>query len=50
MKPNKADKGMWLRAQTANQQLKQNAESQDVDDMQDLSVLHTTQSEAISQQ
>ena len=40
---------MWLRARTANQKFKQNAQTQDTDDMQALSVLYLTQLEAISQ-
>ena len=50
MKPNNVGKGMWLMAQTASQKLKQNAETQDVDGMQALSILNTTKLEAISQQ
>ena len=34
MKPNKADKNMWLRDQIANQNQKQNAQTQDADGMQ----------------
>ena len=41
---------MWLRAQTANHKLKQNALTQDTDDMQALSVLYMTQREAVSKQ
>ena len=43
MKANNAGKSMWLHDQTANQKLEQNAETQDVDDMQALSVLYMTQ-------
>ena len=43
MKPNNAGKGIWLRAQATNQKLKQNAETQDADGMQALSVLNITQ-------
>ena len=50
MKPNNADKDMQLRAQTANQKLKQNVETQDVGALHDLSVLYMRQLEAISQQ
>ena len=50
MKPNNAGKGMWLRAQTANQKSKQNVETQDADGMQALSVLYMTQLKAISKQ
>ena len=50
MKPNDTGKKMWLRAQTASQKLKQNAQRYDADDMQALSVLDMTQLEAISQQ
>ena len=41
---------MWLRVQNANQKFKQEAQTQDADDMQAFSVLYMTQSEAISQQ
>ena len=41
---------MWLRAQTTNQKLKQNFETQDIDGIQALSVLYMTQLAAISQQ
>ena len=41
MKPNKADENVWRRAQTANQNLKQNAQTQE---------FHMTQLEATSQQ
>ena len=41
---------MWLLAPTANGMLERNAETQDVDGMQSLSVLYMTQLEAISQQ
>ena len=34
MKPNNADKNIWLWAQTANQKLKQNAQTQDADGLQ----------------
>ena len=34
MKPNNAGKNMWLRAQTTNRKLKQNAQVQEVDGMQ----------------
>ena len=34
MKPNKAGKNMWLRAQIVNQNLKQNAQTEDADGMQ----------------
>ena len=44
------DKDVWLRAQTANQKLKQNAQTQDADGMQALSVIYITQLDAISQQ
>ena len=50
MKPNNAGKNIWLRAQTLNQKLKQNAQTQDADGMQALSVLNTTKLEGISQQ
>ena len=41
---------MWLRFQTANQKLKQNAQTQNADGMQAFSVLNMTQLEAKSQQ
>ena len=34
MKPNNAGKNIWLRAQTANQNFTQNAQTQDADGMQ----------------
>ena len=40
---------MWLRDQTANQEFKQNTQTQDADDVQALSVLHSAQLEAVSQ-
>ena len=40
---------MWLPARTANQKLNENAQKQDADDIQALSVLYMTQSDAISQ-
>ena len=50
MKPNNAGKDIWQRVQTVNQKLKQNAQTQDVDGMQAMSVLYMTQLEAVSQQ
>ena len=50
MKPNNAGEDMWQRAETANENLKQNAHKQDADDMRALSVLYMTQSEPISRQ
>ena len=41
---------MRLRTQTASQNLKQNAEAQDADDIQALSVFYMTQLEAMCQQ
>ena len=41
---------MWLRAQTANQKLEQNAQTQDADIMQDFSLLYMTQLETLSYQ
>ena len=35
IEPNNAGKNIWLRAQTASQKLKQNAQTQDADGMQD---------------
>ena len=49
MKPNDAGEDMWLWAETANENLKEEAQTQDADGMQDLSVLHMTQVEVISQ-
>ena len=40
MKPNNTGKEMWQRAQTANQKLKQNAQTHDADSMQAISVLY----------
>ena len=42
MKPNNADKNIWLRAQTLNHKLKQNAQTHDADGRQAFSVLYTT--------
>ena len=50
MKPNNAGDDMWLRAQTANQNLKQNTQAQIADSMQALSVLYMTQLKAIPEQ
>ena len=50
MKPNNAGNYTWLRAQTANQKLKRNAQTQGVDGMQALSALKKKQLEAMSQQ
>ena len=41
---------MWLRAQSANQKLKQNTQTQDADAMQAMPVLYMTLLEAVSQQ
>ena len=41
---------MWLRTETANEQLKQDAQSQDVDGLQSMPVLYMTLLEDISQQ
>ena len=48
MKPNRAGKNMWLRVQIANQNLKQNAQTQDAVGVQTFSALYMTQLEAIS--
>ena len=40
VKPNNAGKGMWPRAQTANQKFKQFGKTQDVEGMPALSVLY----------
>ena len=50
LKPNKACKNMWLRAQIATQHLKQDAQTQDADDMYIFSSLYVTRLEAISRQ
>ena len=50
MKPNNAGKEMWLRVQTVNQKLKQNAQTQDGDGMQTIFVQNMTQLEVIFQQ
>ena len=50
MKPYNAGEDMWLRAQTANQKLKQNAQTQDADGMQAMSVLYMTLLETVSQE
>ena len=41
---------MWQRPQTANQQLKQSAQTQDADGMQAMSVLYMALLEAVCQQ
>ena len=41
---------MWLPAENADEKFKQDAQTQDADGMQTLSVLYTTLSEAILQQ
>ena len=38
MKPNNSGDDMWLRAQTANEKLKEDAQTQDAAGMQDMSV------------
>ena len=43
MNPNNAGKDMWLWAQTANQKLKENGQTQGANGMQALSVLCMTQ-------
>ena len=45
-----ADEDVWLRAETANERLKQNTRTQDADCMPAVSVLYMTQLDAISQQ
>ena len=50
MKPIMTGEDMWLQAPTANQKLKQNAQTQDADGRQAMSVFYMTQLEAISQQ
>ena len=49
MKPNNASKYIWLRSQAANQKLNQNAQTQDAEGIQAISVLYMTQLDAISQ-
>ena len=50
MKPNKADRNLWLWAQITNQNLKQNAQTQDADGRQVFfSVLYTTHLETTFQ-
>ena len=49
LKPNNADKDLWLRTQPANQKLKQNAQTQGADDMQGLPMLFMKKLKAISQ-
>ena len=46
MKPNKVGKNMWLPAQIAYQNLKQNAQTQDADGMQIFYTLYLTEVEA----
>ena len=41
---------MWQRAQTSNQKLKHNAQTQDADGVQTMSVLYMILLEAVSQQ
>ena len=50
MKPIYAGEDIWLRAETANEKLKQDAQSQNYNSMQTKSVLYMTQLEAISLQ
>ena len=50
MKPNIAGKDMCLWNQTANQKLKQNAQTQDVDGKQALPVIYMKNLKAIFQQ
>ena len=47
MRPNNASKAMWLWAETANEKLKQDVQTQDADDMQAIPVLLMTQLEAV---
>ena len=49
MKPNNAGKNMWLRAETENQNQKQNAQTLDADGMKTFSTVYVTQLEATSQ-
>ena len=49
MKPKHTGKDMWLLAPTANQKLKQNAQTLDADGLQAFNVLYMTQLGAISQ-
>ena len=48
IKPNDADKNLWLQAQTLNQKLKENAQTHEADGRQAFFLSYTTQLEAIS--
>ena len=48
MKPNRTGEVLWLRAETINEKLEQDAQTQDADSMQATSVLCLTHSKAIS--
>ena len=50
MKPNSARKAMWLRAETANEKLKQDLQTQEVDNMRAMFVVYKTQLEGLPQQ
>ena len=48
MKPNNTGQDIWLRAETANENLNHDEQTQDTDCIQVISVLYMTQFEAIS--
>ena len=48
MKPNNAGEDMWLRAETANEKLKQDSQTPKADVMQTISVSYITQIEVLS--
>ena len=50
MKPNNSGENMWLRAEAANQNLKQNTQTQNADGMQAFFVSYMPQVEGIYQQ
>ena len=50
MKPNNADEDMWLRVETANKMLKQDAQTQDAVGVQAMSVFYMAKVKFISQQ
>ena len=49
MKPYNAGEGIWLRAETANEKVEQNAQTQYADGIEPKSVIYVTQLEAMSQ-
>ena len=50
MRPNNAGRDMWLEAQTTNQNVKHNPQTQDADVIWELFVLYMTRLEDLSQQ